>query len=148
MVASVWKPLIVFKCFERFPFNGVSNLHISHLYNISFYYLINIDFKGVHVGLALATSISAYINFYYLFRNAFKTKILIIDKSVLNILLKSILASIIMTILILCFDLDVNSWVNLNFLERIKNLFIIVSSSAIIYLAILYVLKISPKNIK
>ena len=111
-------------------------------------YLINIDFKGVHVGLALATSISAYINFYYLFRNAFKTKILIIDKSVLNILLKSILASIIMTILILCFDLDVNSWVNLNFLERIKNLFIIVSSSAIIYLAILYVLKISPKNIK
>jgi putative peptidoglycan lipid II flippase len=109
-------------------------------------YLINIDFKGVHVGLALATSISSYINFYYLFKNALKTKILIIDKGVINILLKSILASIIMTILIFNFDLDVNSWVNLNLLERIRNLFFIVSSSLIIYFAMLYILKISPKT--
>ena len=109
-------------------------------------YLINIDFKGVHVGLALATSISSYINFYYLFKNALKTKILIIDKGVINILLKSILASIIITILIFNFDLDVNSWVNLNLLERIRNLFFIVSSSLIIYFAMLYILKISPKT--
>ena len=109
-------------------------------------YLINIDFKGVHIGLALATSISSYINFYYLYKNALKTKILIIDKSVINILLKSILASIIMTILIFNFDLDVNSWVNLNLLERIRNLFFIVSSSLIIYFAMLYILKISPKT--
>jgi len=111
-------------------------------------YLISINFKGVHIGLAVATSISAYINFYFLFKNAYKTKILIIDKSVIKIFAKSLLATLIMTIYILNYDLNVNLWVELDIYNRIKTLFLIILSSALIYFIILYLFKISPKNIR
>jgi len=111
-------------------------------------YLISINFKGVHIGLAVATSISAYINFYFLFKNAYKTKILIIDKSVIKIFAKSVLATLIMTIYILNYDLNVNLWVELDIYNRIKTLFLIILSSALIYFIILYLFKISPKNIR
>jgi putative peptidoglycan lipid II flippase len=111
-------------------------------------YLLKINFEGVHAGLALATTISAYINFYYLFKNAIKTKILIINKSLLNVFLKSFLASIIMAILILNFDLNAKSWEELILFERIRDLLLIIFSSSILYFIILYMLKVSPKNIK
>ena len=111
-------------------------------------YLTSIKFEGVHVGLALATSVSAYINFFLLFKNAIKTKILIVDKSIIQILAKTILASIIMTLFVLYFDLNANSWVNLELLDRVSKLLMIISLAAIVYFILLYALKISPKKIK
>jgi len=110
-------------------------------------YLINSEFKGVHVGLALATSISAYINFYFLLRTSIRTKIIIIDASVKKVLVKSIIATIIMAAFILYFDLSLNTWVNLNLLDRLVNLFGIVVTSAAIYFLLLITFKILPKNI-
>ena len=44
--------------------------------NIAFViYLVKTDFNGAHIGLAVATSLSAYVNFFFLFKNAVKTKI-------------------------------------------------------------------------
>ena len=61
----------------------------NFILNITFViYLVKTEFNGAHVGLALATSISAYINFYFLFKTALKTKILIIYASVGKILVK------------------------------------------------------------
>ena len=110
-------------------------------------YLINSEFKGVHVGLALATSISAYINFYFLLKTSILTKIIIIDTSVKKVLVKSIIATIIMAIFILYFDLSLNTWVNLDLLDRLVNLLLIVVTSAAIYFLLLITLKILPKNI-
>jgi len=110
-------------------------------------YLINSEFKGAHVGLALATSISAYINFYFLLRTSIRTKIIIIDASVTKVLVKSIIATIIMTIFILYFDLSLNTWVNLNLSDRLVNLLGIVVTSAAIYFLLLITFKILPKNI-
>ena len=75
-------------------------------------------------------------------------KILIIDKSIIQILAKTILASIIMTIFVLYFDLNANSWVNLELLDRVSKLLMIISLAAIVYFILLYALKISPKKIK
>ena len=111
-------------------------------------YLTSIKFEGVHVGLALATSVSAYINFFLLFKNAIKTKILIIDKSIIQILAKTILASIIMSLFVLYFDLNADSWVNLELVDRVSKLLMIISLAVIMYFILLYVLKISPKKIK
>jgi len=110
-------------------------------------YLISIDFKGVHAGLAIATSISSYINFYLLFKNAYKTKVLIIDKSIIKIFVKSALATLIMAIYILNYDLNISLWAGLDMFNRIKTLFLIILSSALIYFIVLYLFKILPKNI-
>ena len=110
-------------------------------------YLINSEFVGTHLGLALATSISAYVNFYLLLKTSIRTKIIIIDISVKNVFLKSIIATIIMSVFILYFDLSLNAWVNLNLVDRLFNLFGIVITSAAIYFLLLITFKILPKNI-
>ena len=110
-------------------------------------YLINSEFVGTHLGLALATSISAYVNFYLLLKTSVRTKIIIIDISVKKVFLKSIIATIIMSVFILYFDLSLNTWVNLNLVDRLVNLFGIVITSVAIYLLLLIIFKILPKNI-
>jgi len=108
-------------------------------------YLLKTNFNGAHVGLALATSISAYVNFYFLFKTAIKTKILKLDKSIKSILLKSIISTFIMALFILYFDLDKNSWVYLDLFERLSKLFFIIFLSAFIYFIFLLIFKVSPK---
>jgi len=120
----------------------------NFILNITFViYLVKTEFNGAHVGLALATSISAYINFYLLFKTALRTKILIIDTNVGKILVKSIISTFIMSIFIMYFDLDFKTWTNLNLSERLLNLFLIITTSSIIYFILLYIFKISPKRI-
>ena len=110
-------------------------------------YLINSEFVGTHLGLALATSISAYVNFYLLLKTSVRTQIIIIDIDVKKVFLKSIIATIIMSVFILYFDLSLNAWVNLNLVDRLVNLFGIVITSVAIYLLLLIIFKILPKNI-
>jgi putative peptidoglycan lipid II flippase len=120
----------------------------NFILNISFVtYLIKTNFNGAHVGLALATSISAYINFYFLFTNARKTKILVMDRTIGNIFVKSLVATFIMSLFILYFNLGIESWVNLELFERLTKLFLIIIFSIIIYFILLIAFKISPKNI-
>ena len=53
-----------------------------------------------------------------------------------------------MTLFVLYFDLNANSWVNLELLDRVSKLLMIISLAAIVYFILLYALKISPKKIK
>ena len=110
-------------------------------------YLIKSEFDGAHVGLALATSISAYINFYFLFKTALKTKILEIDSSIKKIFIKSIISTVIMSVFILYFDLNISTWVNLNLFDRLTNLFLIIISATIIYFILLIIFGIFPKKL-
>ena len=97
--------------------------------------------------MALATSISAYINFYLLFKTALKTKIIEIDLSIKKIFIKSMIATIIMATFILYFDLNLNTWINLNLIGRLGNLSFIIISSIILYLVLLVMLGIFPKKL-
>ncbi|MDC3386243.1 murein biosynthesis integral membrane protein MurJ [Gammaproteobacteria bacterium] len=120
----------------------------NFLLNIIFViYLIKSEFDGAHAGLALATSISAYINFFLLFKTALKTKIIEIDLSIKKIFIKSMIASIIMATFILYFDLNLNTWINLNLVGRLSNLFFIITSSIILYLVLLVMFGIFPKKL-
>ena len=120
----------------------------NFLLNIIFViYLIKSEFDGAHAGLALATSISAYINFYLLFKTALKTKIIEIDLSIKKIFIKSMIATIIMATFILYFDLNLNTWINLNLIGRLGNLSFIIISSIILYLVLLVMLGIFPKKL-
>ena len=110
-------------------------------------YLTHLKFNGVHVGLALATSISAYINFFLLLKTAIKTKIFMFDQSIKKVFYKSTVASIIMTLVILCFDLNSTTWLSWTLLERIITLFSIILIATILYFIFLFIFKITPKNI-
>ena len=123
----------------------ISNFILNILFVL---YLLNTEFKGAHVGLALATSISAYINFILLLKTALKTKILLIDSNIIKILLKSIISSIFMGLFILYFNLNLEVWLNLDLFHRVTNLFMIIISASLVYFIFLYMFKITPGKLK
>ena len=117
--------------------------------NIAFVvYLVKTDFNGAHIGLAVATSLSAYVNFFFLFKNAVKTKIFNMDQDIIFYILKSVIATIVMSAFLLYFDLSKQAWMDYELVERVMNLFLLIIFSALIYFAFLYLFNIKPKNIK
>ena len=117
--------------------------------NIAFVvYLVKTDFNGAHIGLAVATSLSAYVNFFFLFKNAVKTKIFNMDQDIILYILKSVIATIVMSAFLLYFDLSKQAWMDYELVERVMNLFLLIIFSALIYFAFLYLFNLKPKNIK
>ena len=57
------------------------------------------------------------------------------------------IATIIMATFILYFDLNLNTWINLNIIGRLGNLSFIIISSIILYLVLLVMLGIFPKKL-
>ena len=134
----------------RYPVNAALKAVICNfILNITFVlYLVNTNFNGAHIGLALATSISAYVNFFFLLKTALKTKIFVMDKHTFIILTKSLIATLIMSIFLLFFDLTKQTWMNYSFTDRVVNLSLLIISATIIYFAILYLFNTKPKNLK
>ena len=134
----------------RYPVNAALKAVICNfILNITFVlYLVNTNFNGAHIGLALATSISAYVNFFFLLKTALKTKIFVMDKHTFIILIKSLIATLIMSIFILFFDLTKQTWMNYSFTDRAVNLSLLIISATIIYFIMLYLFNTKPKNLK
>tara|TARA_B100000900_G_scaffold25222_1_gene19581 strand:- start:1081 stop:2658 length:1578 start_codon:yes stop_codon:yes gene_type:complete len=134
----------------RYPVNAALKAVICNfILNITFVlYLVNTNFNGAHIGLALATSISAYVNFFFLLKTALKTKIFVMDKHTFIILIKSLIATLIMSIFILFFDLTKQTWMNYSFTDRAVNLSLLIISATIIYFTMLYLFNTKPKNLK
>ena len=134
----------------RYPVNAALKAVICNfILNITFVlYLVNTNFNGAHIGLALATSISAYVNFFFLLKTALKTKIFVMDKHTFIILTKSLIATLIMSIFLLFFDLTKQTWMNYSFTDRAVNLSLLIISATIIYFAMLYLFNTKPKNLK
>ena len=70
------------------------------------------------------------------------------DKDIVFYILKSAVATIVMSAFLLYFDLSKQVWMNYELLERVMNLFLLIIFSALIYFAFLYLFNIKPKNIK
>ena len=134
----------------RYPVNAALKAVICNfILNITFVlYLVNTNFNGPHIGLALATSISAYVNFFFLLKTALKNKIFVMDKHTFIILIKSLIATLIMSIFILFFDLTKQTWMNYSFTDRAVNLSLLIISATIIYFIMLYLFNTKPKNLK
>ena len=134
----------------RYPVNAALKAVICNfILNITFVViLVKTNFNGAHIGLALATSISAYVNFFFLLSTAVKTKIFSIDKNTIMILLKSIAATFVMSIFILFFDLSKKTWMNYSLTDRVGNLFLLIISASIIYFAMLYLFNTKLQKIK
>ena len=67
--------------------------------------------------------------------------------SIKKIFIKSLISTVIMSIFILYFDLNLETWVNLNLLDRLINLFSIIISATVIYFMLLIIFGIFPKKL-
>ena len=60
------------------------------------------------------------------------------DQDIILYILKSVIATIVMSAFLLYFDLSKQAWMDYELVERVMNLFLLIIFSALIYFAFLY----------
>ena len=108
--------------------------------------LILVQFFG-HIGLAAATSISAFLNATILYFYLINQSIYKFDAALYKMLSKVIFAVIIMSIYILFFDSNIDAYYNLTIIERSGFLFKSIVISASIYFLSLYIVGVRYKHL-
>lgn len=123
----------------------VFNMFLNVVFVVS---LIKFDYVAPHVGLALATTGSAYLNAGLL---AFKLRqqgILVIDWSILKSTLRLLLAVLVMAFIIY-FSMPENSiWSDWLWYERITKLSIIIVQAIVAYVAVLWLLGFRKSDLR
>jgi putative peptidoglycan lipid II flippase len=110
-------------------------------------YLSRINFTGVHAGLSIATSFAAYVNFFLLLREALNQKYIQIEKNTFIFIFKILIASFIMFIVLINFNLDINDWASEKFYVRVINLLSIIFSGIFVFFISLILFKIKKSEI-
>ncbi len=100
-----------------------------------------------HIGLALATSLSAFINAYLLYYHLKQRNIFTFSQDFLQMFFKILLATIIMGVFILNFNQDIEYYLNANAWHRGLAITGIISTSIIIYFVSLRFLGIRAKHL-
>ncbi len=100
-----------------------------------------------HMGLAIATSISAVINALLLYYYLNKQNIFNVSTDLYQIFFKIIVASFIMTIFILTFTYEVNYYLNANVWLRISSIATIITIAIIVYFVSLRILGVRMKKL-
>ena len=108
--------------------------------------LILVQYFG-HVGLAAATSISAFLNALLLYFYMSKESIFEFDIALFKMLSKVIFAVIIMSIYILFFDSNIDAYYDSTIIERSGFLFKSIIISASIYFLSLYIIGVRYKHL-
>ena len=111
----------------------VSNVVLNVLF--AYYY--------AHVGLAVATSISALINASFLYYYLNKDNIYTVCKNFKKMLFKVLTASFIMIIFILLFNLDIQTYLEMQAFSRIVSLTSVIVPAALIYFVSLKILGVT-----
>jgi putative peptidoglycan lipid II flippase len=100
-----------------------------------------------HVGLALATSLSAYLQAFLLFWKLKKIQVYQLRKKWLGFILKIILAMIFMAGIIVFGIADVSTWFDWSVFRRVLNLMMWVFTSMLSYFIILWLTGLRLRNI-
>jgi len=114
---------------------------IAMLSNIGFNVILAYYFS--HVGLAIATSISAFINATLLYYYLKKQNIFTVDNSVKQIFLKALASSFIMVFFIFMINQDVNYYLDADVFNRVFNISLVIIFSAAVYFLSLKLFKIN-----
>jgi len=95
--------------------------------------LLNKDFEGPHAGLALASSVAAYLNAILLYRGLRKREVYQPEKGWVGLWISVILACATMGALLVFMTHDIDSWLQANAILRVKNLGLIILFGVILY---------------
>ncbi len=123
----------------------VSNMILNIVFVLP---LVFMDYQAPHVGLALATSFSAYINAILLYRGLRQNAVFIPQAGWFAWLFRIIIATIAMTAVIIWLSPDSSQWSQWGSVQRLTNLALIIFPGIIIYFALLWLQGIRPAQLK
>ena len=95
--------------------------------------LLHKDFEGPHAGLALASSVAAYLNAFLLYRGLRKRAVYKPEKGWISLWASVILACSTMAALLIFMTQDIESWLQAAATLRVKNLALIIAFGVILY---------------
>lgn len=123
----------------------VCNMFLNILFVVP---LVFMNYQAPHVGLALATSFSAYINAILLYRGLHKKAIFQPQAGWLAWLFRIIIATMAMAAVIIWLNPDAAQWSQWALLERLTNLTRIIISAVFVYFVLLWLQGLRPVQLK
>lgn len=123
----------------------IANMFLNVLFVVP---LVIYNIEGPHIGLALATTGSAYMNAFLLYRGLRRQKIYHHQGGWGKLLFQVMLANIIMAAFLIYFTPSVTNWLNWSLIDRIPLLLGFVFLSICLYFAGLFLSGFRPKQLK
>jgi len=128
---------------------GIIAMVCNMVMNIAFVVpMVMLDYEAPHVGLALATTLSAYINAILLYSGLCDKAIFRPQDGWLAWLFRICIAAIGMAAVIIWLNVDAIQWSQWQLSERLSQLGIIIASAAIVYFALLWLQGLRPDQMK
>ena len=128
---------------------GVVAMLVNIVLNLSFVGLwLVLDLPGAHAGLALATSLSAYVNAGLLFFILRKSKVLQASQDRLTMTIKIFLSSALMLFLLWYLNPLPEVWASWSSWTRFSTLFGLVLAGVGVYIMLLFLLDIRPNQFR
>ncbi|VAW53499.1 Proposed peptidoglycan lipid II flippase MurJ [hydrothermal vent metagenome] len=123
----------------------VCNMFLNLLFVLP---MVMLDYEAPHVGLALATSFSAYINAVLLYKGLRDKNIFQPQDGWAAWIFRIIIASMAMAAVIFWLNSDAIQWSQWALIERLKNLLLIIISGASMYFIMLWLQGVRPAQLK
>ncbi len=121
---------------------GIIAMSVNMLFNIILF------FPLAHVGLALATTISALLNATLLFIALYKTKMFVPDGRWKSWFLKLIIGNLALFVFIKLVMVDILVWQQWQTWDRIQNMIILVVGSVLVYFIAMFLAGVRSKDLK
>jgi len=103
-------------------------------------------FPLAHAGLALATSLSAYLNAGLLYRRLRKDQVYHPRSGWRGFWLRVIAANLLMAVLLIILTPSASEWASWGLVERSSQLTVIISAALLTYAAVLFALGMRPRQ--
>ena len=128
---------------------GIIAMVCNMLMNVAFVVpLVMMDYEAPHVGLALATSLSAYINAMLLYSGLRNSGIFTPQAGWLAWIFRTVIASTAMAATVLWLNPDAIQWSSWSLMQRLGNLFFIIMTGAVTYFLLLWLQGLRPSHLK
>ena len=102
---------------------------------------------GAHAGLALATSLAAFINAGLLFRYLQKEGIYRAEPGWGLFVIRLLVANVLLAAMIIGINADLSLWLEWGMADRVMQLLLLIGSSVVGYLVVLYLVGIRPQTL-
>jgi len=123
----------------------IANMFLNLLFVIP---MVMMELEGPHTGLALATSCSAYMNAFMLYRGLKRQGIYTHQNGWGKLLFQALTANILMCAFLLYFTPSVDNWLLWPLFERAPYLLGFVSIAALIYMSSLLICGFRPRHLQ
>lgn len=128
---------------------GITAMVSNMIMNIAFVVpLVMLDYEAPHVGLALATSLSAYINAMLLYSGLRSSNVFLPEAGWLAWIFRVCIAATAMAAVVIWLTPDAIQWSQWQLNERLINLSTIILSGAFVYFLLLWLQGLRPEQLK